>query len=314
MTIIEAVSATDNLLSKSLAASPKPLLRMTEHLSTSKGKGIRAQILLNSAMGKDGEIHHDAPKAAAAVELLHMATLVHDDVIDNAPVRRNIETLNVKFGNKEAVICGDYLLCVALGVISDIACDDYSKYTNLIPSMTKTISKICEGECRQIFENKNTDLSFSDYLRIITGKTACLFYLSAYAGAVIGGCDEKETKSLAGFGQYLGMLFQISDDIKDYEQSEDQAKKPVKHDIAQGSVTLPLILALRKNQSLARVAREIMQNSKDPAPLVREVISTGALSDSKAVAERYRLKAKKCIGNIENETKRESLIKILEQI
>jgi heptaprenyl diphosphate synthase len=243
-----------------------------------------------------------------------MATLVHDDVIDSAPVRRNIETLNVKFGNREAVICGDYLLCLALGVISDIAFDDYSKYANLIPSMTKTISKICEGECRQIFENKNTGLSFSNYLRIITGKTACLFYLSAYAGAVIGGCDEKETKSLACFGQNLGMLFQITDDIKDYEQSEDQAKKPVKHDITEGSVTLPLIIALRKNQSLARFAAEIMQNGKDPAPLVYEVIKTGAIDDSKAIAERYRVKAKKNIESISNEDKRKSLIRILEQI
>jgi len=314
MTINESVSFTERLIDRTLLSKTGSLLGMAEYLSQSKGKGIRAKLLLSAAMRPDGTVHDDAPKAAAAVELLHMATLVHDDVIDNAPIRRGVPSLHAKFGNRNAIICGDYLLCLALELVSDIVYSDYSKHAYLIPSMTKTLRRVCEGECRQIIENKNVDLSFANYLRIISGKTGALFYLSAYTGAIIGGSDEKETKSLAGFGKNLGMMFQIADDFKDYEQSEEQAKKPVKNDISQGDVTLPLIFALRKNQTLRQFAIDVFLNNHDPARLVKEVIGTGAVEDAKNIAARYRLKAERYINDIKDENKKNLLAEILKRV
>jgi len=313
-TITEALAITEKRIEQSLCSNSRGLSRMTNHLSMSKGKGIRAQVLLNSAMGHDGTVHNDATKAAAAVELLHMATLVHDDVIDNASLRRGMTTLNTEFGNKEAVICGDYLLCLALGMISDFVYEDYAKYAPLLPRMAKTLSKICEGEGRQILEIRNLNLSLLDYFRIISGKTAGLFFLSAYTGAIIGNCDDREIEHLSRFGRYLGMLFQIADDVKDYSQSRAEAKKPVKHDLLQGIVTLPMIFALRKNSLLNPIAARIFNNNETPASLIKEVIGTGAIDDTKKIAERYRQKARKCISRLTNETKKNALMHILEQV
>jgi len=313
-TVTEALFITEKQIQQSLSTDSHSLSPLTKHLSMSKGKGIRAQVLLCAAMGEDGTVNHDATKAAAAVELLHMATLVHDDVIDNASMRRGIKSLNAQFGNKAAVICGDYLLCLALGMVSDFVYEDYAKYALLLPHMTKSLSKICEGEGRQIFEVGNLNLSLLDYFRIISGKTAGLFFLSAYTGAIIGNCDDKEIMHLSRFGRYLGMLFQISDDVKDYSQSRAEAKKPVKHDLLQGIVTLPMIFALRRNSLLSPIAARVFNNNEAPASLIKEVIGTGAIDDTKKIAERYRQKAKKCVSRLSNETKRNALMHILEQV
>jgi len=311
MTVNECILQTEKLVDRALHSSTSHLLSMTGYLALSKGKGIRAQVLISSSMTEGGEVPPKAANLAAAVEMLHLATLIHDDVIDDAATRRGAETLHAKFGNRKAVICGDYLICLALEMLSDFAYEDLSKYADLFPRAARALRRVCEGECRELIENRNVGLSFFDYLKIISGKTAGLFFLSARLGAYLSEAGDEETGALARFGKNMGMLFQIADDLKDYELSEEQAKKPVNNDIAQGVVTLPLIFALRRNKDLRYLAAEVMNGGKPPADLIKEVIDSGAIGDSKDVAARYRMRAEKSLMNLKNTEKRDSLLKIL---
>jgi heptaprenyl diphosphate synthase len=243
MTYDQAVKSVNEELDNLLSNSPKIIRGYTEHLSKSKGKFIRAHSLITCAENEEGLIHPNAVKFAAAIEMLHLATLVHDDVIDNADLRRGRETLQKKYGKKTAVICGDYLLAASLKLASSAS--DKEDYLDL--KMPDYVSRICLGELNQHINNYNLDLSVYRYLKIISGKTAALFEASFFAGAVLSKKDmeKNELNKYKELGRYIGMIFQLTDDCMDFEKTEDEAKKPVQSDYEQGVITLPLIYTLK---------------------------------------------------------------------
>ena len=175
-------------VNSALWASPRIVRGYMEHLARSQGKYIRAMSLLTCSMDREGLIIPSAVKLAAAIEILHLATLVHDDVIDDADIRRGLPTLQKKFGKRTAVICGDYLLSVALRMAASIP--DKKDYLEM--DLPDYVMKICSGELLQNVNNGNYDLSVFRYLKIITGKTAALFEASFFAGALLSGCDRSE--------------------------------------------------------------------------------------------------------------------------
>jgi heptaprenyl diphosphate synthase len=310
----EGLELTNKTIDEKLTKVAGNLKYITSYLVKSKGKGVRTSLLLCAAMNENSLISERAALAAASVELLHMATLVHDDVIDNAPMRRGIKTVHEEFGTKEAVICGDYLLCLSMNTAFEAFEDDNSRYIDSIKILTKSISKVCVGEYEQHLENKNLDLSIPKYLKIIHGKTAALFFTAARLGAVLSDCDDEDIRQVSMFGRYLGVLFQIADDCKDYEFDEAQAKKPVKSDASAGVITLPLIYAIQAKPEIKALAGEVMLGKTDSLSLVKEVVELGGVSDAKILARRYKKKAETCIAKIKNEGKKISLQKILSRV
>jgi heptaprenyl diphosphate synthase len=284
----KAVLASNEQVNTILKAPVPGLSEMTSYLSQSTGKGIRALLLLTSAMDSNGRVPEDASSAAAAIELLHMATLIHDDVMDDADLRRGMLTLHKKFDTKSAIICGDYLLSQSMLMIANMGIkgtEETEDRNLLVSRFSRALAAVCRGEYMQHINASNIDINLLTYVKIISGKTAELFAISAYAGAIIAG--ESAPLEFRRFGRYLGMAFQIVDDCKDYELTEEQAKKPVGNDIKSGVITLPLILSMRKNPKLREIVKEVFLAQKHADEIVASVRGLDGCGEARNIANRY---------------------------
>lgn len=294
-------------LCNTLLSAPSVVRSLTQHLSATSGKMIRAKSLLACSMNDQGQIPKDAIRLALAIELLHLATLVHDDVIDDAKMRRGSMTLQKKFGKQPAVICGDYLFCLSLQLAAETAIDR----DRVEMPLTNYMIRICLGELMQNLNHKNYNLTTRRYLKIISGKTAALFEAAFYAGAVL--CDEpkNEIGKYSRLGRYVGMIFQLSDDCIDYEASQDKAKKTVLSDFEQGVITLPLIYAFKSEPQLKSKAKS-GKVTKDEIRLA--VLKHGGLEYTKSVSKKYYKKAIEIIDRLNaNSYKKETLKSILDR-
>lgn len=292
-------------IDKALASTPLVVRKYTEHLKASTGKFIRARSLLICAENAEGLINQDAVNLAVAIELFHLATLVHDDVIDDADLRRGNSTLQKKYGKRTAVICGDYVFCIALKELSKITNKD--KYIKL--DLPDYIGKVCLGELNQHIRSGFFDLSPRQYLKIISGKTAALFEASFCAGAIICGSEDKEVKKYMRLGHYIGMIFQIADDCMNFVTEIDIAKKPVQSDFEQGVITLPLIHAFKNFLGLKDRAIAQKLTRKEINEAVEE---TGGLNYAGSLSKKYYEKSMKIIRNLSaSEIKKRKLLEIL---
>ncbi len=290
---------------KRLSASPRIIRDYTGHLTASQGKFIRAHSVIVCAQRADGLIHPNAVRIAAAVEILHLATLVHDDVIDNAELRRGDVTLQKKYGKRTAVICGDYLLCTSLNLAASVS--DKQDYLDL--NLPDYMGKVCLGELNQHINSANINLSVYQYLKIISGKTAALFEASFYAGAIFSGCGTAECRKYKQAGYYTGMIFQLLDDCIDFETTQDEAKKPVQSDYEQGVITLPLIHAF---QSMVSLKDKANSNGISRQEINEAVARTGGLKFTRMLAQKYYNKAFRAINGLEaSESKKTGLLEVL---
>jgi len=306
-TFDDALSLVMNEVDRALFASPSIVRKYTKHLASSRGKFIRAVSLLTCAQDQDGRIHANAVKFAAAVEILHLATLVHDDVIDDADIRRGFPTLQKQYGKRTAVICGDYLLCIALKLASDIP----NKQDYLSLDIPDYLTRVCFGELNEQINNGNFDLTVYRYLKIISGKTAALFEASFYAGAVLSENDPSAIRKYRKLGRYLGMIFQLIDDCMDFEATRDIARKPVQSDFEQNVITLPLIHAFANLLGLKEKARE---NELTRKVVDDAVAGTNAISYTRMVARKYYDKYVKTLNDMDiTKSKRKGLLSILDK-
>lgn len=306
-TFDDALSLVMHEVDRALSASPSIVRKYTKHLASSRGKFIRAVSLLTCAQDQDGRIHANAVKFAAAVEILHLATLIHDDVIDDADIRRGFPTLQKQYGKRTAVICGDYLLCIALKLAADIP----NKQDYLSLDIPDYLTKVCFGELNEQINNGNFDLTVYRYLKIISGKTAALFEASFYAGAVLSENDPSAIRKYRKLGRYLGMIFQLIDDCMDFEATRDIARKPVQSDFEQNVITLPLIHAFANLLGLKEKARgnELTRKVVDDA-----VAGTNAISYTRMVAKKYYDKYVKILEDMDiAKSKRKGLLSILDK-
>lgn len=305
----EAVSEVGGEIRRRLRGAPVLIRHMTSHLAKSPGKMIRARALLASALGGDGLIDRDAIRVAAAVELLHLATLVHDDIIDGAEKRRNIEALHKKFGEKYAVLCGDYLFSAALEFAYD-ARPREGRGEAPGRTLPRYLTEICMGELRQGQNNGNYALSEREYFKIIRGKTAALFEASFYAGFLFSDEGDENQEIYKEIGNSVGLIFQLADDCADYESTEAESKKPVLADFYRGVVTLPLIYALKNDNTLSeRIASGI-----EPFELKLLIEAAGGLDYTHAKIAKLYKKAKRSIESLgAGAEKRELLLCLLER-
>lgn len=306
----DSLEAVKSLINQTLLDTDEIFSDMMQHLSQGNGKNLRAMLLLGTSADPDGFVSGEAVVAAASLEILHLATLVHDDIIDEAKTRRGQPSVQSRFGKKEAVICGDYLFCISFSMVSEIS----ARYPEKLKEFTRAMTKICLGELRQFKHNADMDLSIHNYLKIIAGKTSALFSLAMYSGAIISGESDKDARFMGRIGFYMGMTFQILDDCADYESDIEVARKSVKHDLAEDVITLPLIFALLKNPELKKSIRDRQLLPEEINAVIEEVIKIGGVSMAFDVAERYYLKAKKMIDRIPDQKKRLLLTEIHEKI
>lgn len=292
---------------RALSSAPAVIRGYTEHLNASKGKHIRAMSLLACAIRDDLLIHPDAVRFAAAIEILHLATLVHDDVIDDSDLRRGMTTLQKKFGKKTAVICGDYLFSAAFKMAASVT--DRESYLKL--SLPDYIGRICLGELNQHLHNGNLNLSFRQYIKIISGKTAALFEASFYAGSILSGEDSVVYPNYRRLGHHIGVIFQLTDDCIDYEESESTAKKPVQSDFEQGVITLPLIYTFDRISGFREKAKESKVTAADITKAVRD---SDGMGFTRMVAGRYYEKSVRILRDLSiTDQKRERMTQILDK-
>jgi octaprenyl-diphosphate synthase len=232
------IEEADRIFDRTLAPYRSPFGPLIEHLRHYRGKRLRPALLLLTAkaLGKVTAQHH---ALAAAVEMIHTATLVHDDVLDEAELRRHLPTVNAGWGNKVSILLGDMLFTHAFHLTSTVdrrACEIIGEATN----------RVCAGELRQVTERGNLALAEADYFAIIDGKTAALTECCGRLGALYSGASEEVGAKLAVFGRNLGLAFQIADDLLDLVGNEEAAGKTLGTDLEQQKLTLPVIHCLNR--------------------------------------------------------------------
>lgn len=233
---------------------------IARYLIRQKGKKIRPLLVLLSAKVSGG-INERTYRGATLVELLHTATLIHDDVVDNADKRRGFWSINAIFKNKAAVLMGDYLLSRGLMIAVE------GKDFDFLGVITNTVKRMSEGELLQIQKTRKLDIDEKTYFKIISDKTASLLETCCEIGALSGSDNPEYHKAMREFGESIGMAFQIRDDILDYEGTTNIIGKPVGGDIKEKKITLPLIYSLN-------------QVSKDEAARIRKIIKNGSKKES----------------------------------
>lgn len=263
---------------------------ITRYIIKQKGKKIRPLLVLLSAK-ICGDINERTFRGAVLVELLHTATLVHDDVVDNANERRGLPSINAVWKNKIAVLMGDYLLSRGLMIAVDGNDFDFLK------RITNTVKRMSEGELLQIQKTRKLNIDEKTYFQIISDKTSSLIETCCEIGAMSTTDDEEKILAMKEFGKYLGISFQIRDDILDYEGNNKLFGKPIGGDIKEKKITLPLIYSLNKvSDSEAVRIKKIIKNGKKKES-VKEVIEfvrkNNGINYASEVAKEYSHNAKK---------------------
>ena len=244
----------ENLINQKLKSEVDLIEKMSSHHLSSGGKRLRALLTLETAKltgfkGKKRDIN-----LAACVELIHSATLLHDDVIDESELRRGVKTTNSIWGNQSSILVGDYLLSRCFEMMVE------DGDLEILELLSSTSSKIAQGEVLQLQHKGEADLLEETYIDIINLKTASLFLAATKTGACLSNANEKEKKALESYGRNLGLAFQIADDALDYYAKEKFFGKEIGKDFYEGKVTLPLITIFQKgNKEEKEFLREIMK-------------------------------------------------------
>ena len=277
-----------SVIEENVTISEKNVQQYVKDMLTSGGKLLRpAYFLMCAKIGPDYDFEQ-VTSIAAAIELLHVATLVHDDVIDDAKVRRGVPTLKEKFGNNYAIYTGDYLFAVCFKILSK-----HAKDLSHIEFNTSAMEKILAGELNQLNNRYDSDITIRQYLKQISGKTAELFALSCYFGAEVSHASNGMKNMARKIGRNIGMAFQILDDVLDYTQDSKAMGKPVLADIHQGIYSLPIIYAMQKEACQMRFYLDKKEQiSEQELEAVLDLIrESGALEDAKMLAKKYTDKA-----------------------
>lgn len=282
-------------MTRQTEAAFEPVSEIAGYLLGGGGKRLRPALLLLCDKYAGGERSPGAIRLAAVVELLHSATLIHDDVIDSADTRRGRPSANSRWGNHRSVLAGDWLYMQAF----QAALRERSfRVLDILIDLTQ---KMVEGELIQLAKIGRIDVNEDDALRLATYKTACLFSGCARLGAVLGGFAGAEEEALADYGRYAGLAFQLVDDLLDFTASAEKLGKPVLSDLKEGKVTLPLIYAMENGHRearalVARVLEEKEFNSVRPETLVSLVQDSGALERARHLAYDFANRAKACLN------------------
>ena len=303
-------------------AAIEPVSEISSYLCAGGGKRLRPALLLLAA-GASGYRGRSAIRLGAVVELIHSATLVHDDVIDGANTRRGRPSTNARWGNHMSVLAGDWLYMQSF----EMALRE--RNFEILDILIDLTQNMVEGELLQLTRLGRIDLTEAEATELAYRKTACLFSGCARLGAVLGNQTSAAAESLADYGRNAGLAFQLVDDLLDFTASPEQLGKPVLSDLKEGKMTLPLIFALEANgascrgepdgnghsqgdarQLVAKVLEERDFQSVRPEEIARLVQQTGALERATRLAQEYVGRAKECLEDLPDTEYRKALLAV----
>lgn len=293
------------LLEQTLTTDSEFIYKITNHLFSKTGKQVRPGLIFLTTGRKESSA---AIHAAVAIELIHVATLLHDDVIDQSDTRRGIETVNYRWNNLVSVLMGDYLFAKSFKLLVD------SGSPELLDRFSQATERVSIGELNQVYATGNFDLAESAYLNIIADKTAALFACACEAGVICDGGDKAKQLALREFGENLGIAFQITDDLLDIIGETAKTGKQLGSDIREGWVTLPLIYALKNggNSYKSQIVK-LYENGfshSEFAEVVRFIHDSGGIDYADKKARKYSERAKDAVANIEGLDYKENLMQL----
>lgn len=287
------------LFSESLTHGDGLLGEVLSHIRQRGGKRMRPMLMLLIAKNY-GQVTDITQNAAIGLELLHTASLVHDDVVDESEERRGQASVNASYNNKAAVLVGDFILSTALLHVS------FTNSQRIIQNLAELGRTLASGELLQLRNISNEEISEEVYYEVIKQKTAVLFESCASIGAMSGGASDDEVKKARLFGQNLGIMFQIRDDIFDYYDSKEIGK-PTGNDMAEGKLTLPVIYALKHSnfESMMKLAKKVKSgtiNSDEIAVLVEFTKQQGGIDYAERRMYDYHREAMKYVDDCVHDT------------
>lgn len=307
--VAEQLSAVTRRMHEELNTSSESVKPLFDHIIDKPGKMLRpAMVLL--AGGSCGEINDTHIEIAAMFELIHTATLFHDDVIDEAHSRRNAETVNSLWGNECAVLSGDFLLSRVFAMSSRMDCRQCSDV------LAETATRICHGELTQNMQRQNWQLDEDAYFEIIKDKTAVLFESCCYLGSLASKADNEQVAGLSAFGLNLGLAFQITDDLLDIVGDENMAGKTLGSDFLKGKITLPVIHLLKtaSNSEKETAIQHLSDAGSFRSDIADVLTRSGSIAYGRSVASSFCEKATRSLTSLPDSDAKAALVSIAESV
>lgn len=301
----------NELIRISLSSDNALMQQVTERYLRTSGKQVRPMMVLLSAK-LFGEVNHDAMLSAAAVELLHNASLIHDDVVDNSKMRRNSPTVNAIWDNHVAVLVGDFFLSTAMLKANE------TRNIAIIDLLSALGKQLSLGELEQIYNAHTHTISEEAYFSVIRQKTASLFVTCANMGCLAAGVGEAETAAVASFAELFGLCFQIRDDIFDYF-TDGKVGKPTGNDLREGKMTLPLIHSLishkdTQNKEMLALASKEPLSDDEISILTGYAVATGGIDYAYDTMARLRDEARSCLAPLPDSPAKSAMLSLLDLI
>tara|TARA_B100000768_G_scaffold180755_1_gene201570 strand:+ start:11681 stop:12658 length:978 start_codon:yes stop_codon:yes gene_type:complete len=310
--IKEEMELFEGKFSKSMISNIPLLNRITHYVVNRKGKQMRPMfVFLTAKMLNNGEINEKVFRAASVIELIHTATLVHDDVVDSSNIRRGFFSLNALWKNKIAVLVGDFLLSKGM-----LLCIDNNDF-DLLKLISKSVKDMSQGELLQIEKSRRLDINEEVYFEIIRKKTASLISACCALGAASSNVSQNKIDQLASFGEKIGIAFQLKDDLFDY--GDEKIGKPVGIDLKEKKLTLPIIYSLNNSSnSKKRWLINCIKNHNNNKKVIQDVIEyvkkSGGIEYTLSKLKFFHLEALKELRNLPNNQYNESLTDLVNYV
>lgn len=298
--------AVDQLIRDRLHSDVVLIRQLGEHIIASGGKRLRPALVLLSARAlnaaEPGQI-----QLAAIIEFIHTATLLHDDVVDHSTLRRGTPTANALWGNEASVLTGDFLYSRSFELMVELA------QMPVLEVLARTTNLIAEGEVLQLMHSHDPGITEATYDQVIDRKTAILFEAATRASALLAKATDNQVDALARYGRELGRAFQLIDDCLDYQSDSAKTGKELGDDLAEGKVTLPLIIAMQRcgSEDRERIAQAISAGGRDELQRIISVIdATGAITYTSRRAQTCAQSAKQAIGDLASSPAKTALLQL----
>jgi heptaprenyl diphosphate synthase len=297
------------LLTKSVIVGDEFLDSITTHLIDAGGKHLRPLLAIYSATGGTRAATEEDLLGGVALELMHLASLYHDDVLDNAEVRRNVETVNARYGNLVAIVAGDYLMARSAGIAADLGAD----FAELL---ARTLMQLTRAQISEVSAAFSVDRTLDNYFETIEGKTASLMSSSCRVGAMTAGFSHEQTDALSEFGRNFGMIYQLRDDILDLIAIDHQLGKPAGQDLAVGIYNLPTLFALRDpifGAELRGVLGGVLDDD-DRERARKLVVATDGVAHTIAAAQGFLARGHESLALLPNDSLRNAFGSLIDSL
>ena len=288
------LSRVEHALREAVRTPDAYLTELASHLIVAGGKRLRPVVAMTAALTAFPQVSDDVVQGAVSVELVHLGSLYHDDVMDEAETRRGVDAVNAKWGNLQAILAGDFLLSRASEIAASLG-------TEIAALLARTIGQLCFGQIGELRVTYSTARTEGEYIDSIGGKTASLFATAARIGGLAAGLGRDQIEALTTYGHALGMVFQIADDVLDLTATEAQLGKPAGHDLVEGVYTLPVIRTLAAGGVAARELRDLLGSPLGAAECDKAlaiVRSGSGVAEAVAIGEQYAATAREACRDL----------------